>query len=239
MKNIKILTITTVLLAICLTACNINDIAPETTQAETNENRESSSLVEPIGIFDVEDGDFKRAILEEINLSKTISGDETQGYANHRIHKISDIEEFYIPNIEIEGFELRVVGITEREFYFQYSPINPNDEDLDMNGNYMFDFNSGVLMSIERPESWFNTSDSNEVFEERLEQVEQQGWGQIKDNIIYSENLGYFSFQMNNTIVKIRVLDSLNNYEYLRDLALQVINSAELVNVEHELSKIN
>ena len=129
----------------------------------------------------------------------------------------------YIDDLKIDGYELSSVSVDNYGFSFSYYPVKQEDEV------------SSISITFDRPESWQGLC-SEEIFKIRLEQAESQGWGELtEDDMIYSKKFVEVSMRMEDTIVIIRDFSKQKNYEELRDLANQVIKTAELVDVEYEL----
>jgi len=84
-----------------------------------------------------------------------------------------------------------------------------------------------VLFSIRREGS---IDDPEEVWSTVSEQALRDGWGQLtEDGMVYSANVNDIIARLDNTWFFIRASDNFNSYEFMRDLALEVIATSELV----------
>jgi hypothetical protein len=183
----------------------------------------------PLTIIIEGNNNFTEEMIEQIDVSKNSrSGDED--YWLYSEHKISEISEFYsLDNLKIDGYEPYLVNIRGDSFLFKYTPQNGNE--------HIFD--ADIMIGICRPEGWYGTSDPKEVFDVRINQAQEQGWGRLtEDGMIYSASLNDIAVQIGKTLLSIRVPDEFDTYEYLRDLAFEVIKTAELIDVERELARM-
>jgi hypothetical protein len=220
----KVVLIVTISLMI-LSGCSKNN-----NSSDTNSDCALSYL--PFSIQVNKESNINDEIIRHIFYSKTIvEGKEKNNDSLYLRNRISEIKEFYnLDKIKSDGYELYLVTITGSGFsYYFVSTVDlksAEEHNNLLNGEI-------ITICIDRPSGWDNTSDLEEVFEIRLKQAENQGWGYLtEDNMIYSEENGDIFSRMNNTMIAISVPKKLNKYEYLRDLAFEVIKNAELVNVE-------
>jgi hypothetical protein len=105
----------------------------------------STTTMNYLGFFDVEDGDFKSAILDEIEFAKALNN-ETENARGHEIrmnerfdsleeqewqqylyseNKLTEMTEFYFPTVEIDEYEFYGVLMSPAAFGFRYAPLNP------------------------------------------------------------------------------------------------------------------
>jgi len=172
-------------------------------------------------MFDVDENtNLKDVILNEIHASKTVDRNH-EDYGMYSEHKISDIEEFFVPTIEFEGFELFSMFFDEAGFVYEYAPIERAE-------NYAHHYETGYQIRIGRP--GYQKKSTPEVLE-----------GLAQEDDTYSEEKGFVQSgysiytQIGDSILRVDVPYELADYEYLRDLANQVIKSAEKVDVEYKL----
>ena len=142
-------------------------------------------------------------------------------------HKILGIPSFYsLDNFKINSYQLYQVNMYETYFSFKFVPIN----ELGKDGLTSVGLNN-ISISIYRQEI-YDEANVSDPFSESAENALEQGWGYLtKDNMIYASRHNEVTAQLGNTFFRIIVPGYLNTYEYLRDLAFQVIETAELVNV--------
>jgi len=219
----------TLLLTILSGCANENNKTEKTQEYE-------SACVAGITINNFKNKDLKIAIIDEINISNTMSEKERQEHGNYRAHKISDIKEFYYPGIEIDGYELSNVELLGGVFSFYYSPIKPDSESLDKNGDYFFCHSTGIILSICRTD--YKSDDM--TYPVTIEQLAKMYKGEVKGDLIYVESLE--DYKQYNEVVGLLGDTWFNMYipksvdfNTLPNIGRQLIKSAELVDVEHEL----
>jgi len=200
-------------------------------------------------IYGVEDGDFMEAVVEEVDTAREVRRAGRGGRVRRRGHTVTvtdeeyrlyedseaaEIQKFHFPTVEIDGFELHRIDITVEEFLFLYAPTNPCDEPLSLDGQYVACC-CWVYITIDRLCN-FGLSPT-EIFNELIERTHQHEQGirhLTDDNMIYSEVFGDLTALSGDMLITIRVPwgSELNNYEFLRNLAFEIIETSELVVVD-------
>ena len=145
-------------------------------------------------------GDFKNEVIALINKSTTITA-EHEDYQFFTNNKISEITEFYLPAIKIDGFELYRLLIDQWTFMFYYAPVEELEND------YSFTFETGILLGINRP---------------YIDLI-------LQDALLYVESENSMRGCIGNTSFTLLVPDKLNNFDYLYELGLEIIETSELV----------
>jgi hypothetical protein len=184
--------------------------------------------VSQVFVMSVPEENFKTTIVKDIYASRNMTNDQSQSGS---INKLAEINEFYFPTIKIDGFELVSVNINEWRFFFRYKPINPGAEFLDRNGNYMFCYNSGIQVAISREKGWSPLTPGNSQMAGHI----------IKDNLAYSAFAGFGNDvygEIGDTWFRIIMPEKLFTHDFARSLALDLISSAELVNVDEEIGRL-
>ena len=144
----------------------------------------------------------------------------------HQYYKISDIKEFYFP-CDFKGFELNCIEITKTIYNYYYTPIYDDPKKAE---EHRFSYSTDILLSIYRSEWFFEREKEVDPFKDTIKQASERGWIYVEeDNMVYSPVNNFIFARMDNTMVDITVPAELSDYETLRDLANQVIKSAELV----------
>jgi len=154
--------------------------------------------------------------------------EDDHDYRKYSLQKVSDLTEFYnLENFKIAGYQLDSIVIFVDGYVFQFIPIESlNNDDFIMRSS------SVVSISMPRLENTVGSPTAEELLRVWTNQAETQGYGYLtEDNMLYKEYHSSISTIMGDTVLYITVPDYLNTYEYLRDLAFQVIETAELVNV--------
>jgi len=201
-----------------------NDAGVNQGIATQDEDFSVNRRVEPLSIKVDNNFNLKNEIISHISIS------ETKNSVNNRLyseHKVSDIPQFYaLDNLLIDGYRLYHVNITEGSFLYRFVPIEEfYDENVVSTGL------NNILIPVKRWE-WFDEKSTSKLMEREAE----QGWGYLnEDGMIYSQNNNEITAPIGNTIFRVQVPDKLNNYDFLHDIAQQVIKSAEIVDVKHEL----
>jgi hypothetical protein len=215
MKTRKVfLAIFVVTIAILLSGCNNESDTP------TYQGRIAGIVVESI-----ENGDFRGAIIQEIHTARSMSVAEFRNNGNYEAHRIAETTEFYFPHIEIEGLELRKVSMFNSTLVYFYAPLDASEVELSL----------GLAPSIEvfldRPD-YLREQGITELFRESLVESVSSGFGIETDSgMMYSEKHALILAPFGDGSVRIDVTEHFNRYETLRDIAQQVIDTAELVRV--------
>jgi len=149
-----------------------------------------------------------------------VPGNMRERDISYQFNEISALGEFYFLDIDIEGFQLVEVAVDKYGMVYRFVDIqgvDRRDRDLD----------DWIMIDFLRP-SELNTPD--DAWQILVDQALQQDRGYlIEDNMVYTESLNDLLFRIGNTQVNLRVPNKLNNYEFLRNLALRIAASSELV----------
>jgi hypothetical protein len=248
--------LTAILLSVALiltaTACNENNTEaeefplisqPPAAQTEiTTTARENNLIVDmemagqwiptyieltQIEIGSVKDGRIKEEIISELKNVQLLNENERQ---INSVLRLWDIKDFYVPTVEIDGFEMDNVLILGGTFSYKYTPNDYSD------CNYKFNFDTGMKISITRKDYY---EFYNKKYPETIEQFDE------------NLNLGHKIFDGDLFFIESDIYNLTggvidDTWFYLTtpksidlDSALQIgrdlINTAELVNVQHEL----
>jgi hypothetical protein len=192
-----------------------------------------------ISLKNVENGDYRTAIINEIDIINRAKDSYTGGrispnYASENSKdeaRIGDIKSFYLLG-EIDGYELYHLDVSRNEFIFRHAPLNRDSEKEWLHG--IDDWLLGLSVSVTRldaPPSY--------VAERFGKSVEAQQWIKnmiVTDNIVHfkgsgNDTNGYFIIVTDNVLWAFTVPEHLSDYDTLHDFAMQVIKTAELVDV--------
>jgi hypothetical protein len=204
-----------------LSACSVEN-APNA--ANISERNEPHITIGGVSVYADTDGDFRSAIVNEIHATRSMNTRELQANGNHSANRIAEITEFYFPPAEIVGFELRRVIMSESSFGFSYIP----EEESNVSAA---EYTEEIRVVIRRGE-WYKEQNID-IFLTWVEQAQNESWGRLTEcgNMLYSEKHSLIVARMQDTTIRIDVPPELNTFEFLRDLALQVIETAELITV--------
>ena len=164
-------------------------------------------------------------------------GDEDYGlYSGNEIENIS---KFYsLDKLQLDGYELYSASVSSEVFLFYFAPIEvmqKHTDDIIVDGSF-------ITIQIKRPEQ-FTVVDR---FQDVIEQIEatdkvlerEQSYYLSEDGILYEEEAMLIYAKLDDTIFSIQLISELGrNYEYMRNLVFQVIESASEVNVEESIEK--
>jgi len=129
-------------------------------------------------------------------------------------NEVASLSEFYLVDVEIDGFKLSEVQIDRYGFTYIFRCVENPREDR-------------VSIDIQR---FGGSLASDETWQIVSEQAINDVRGHIiVDGMIYQESINSIKARIGNTYFIVRVPDRLNNSEFLRDLALEVIATSELV----------
>jgi len=242
-KNKYIFAITIAISLLLITFCGCEAVNEKIKTSNENEAIEENTGVgcfTEMRLLDVKNQGFKQTIIDEIIVSNSMTEEEHKGYGNYRSNRISEITSFYLP--EIDGYEMVGVTIYASLFEYHYGPI---EEVRDFKARWDWETiteeerawiypPAGLSVLIERPDSeYINPSNP-------LTGFDQENDGDIVSNEnnlrhSYNEKYGRIAASLGDLRLTVNAYNEFNNYDTLRNLALQVIETAELVNVEHEL----
>jgi hypothetical protein len=231
-KNIITITIVSAIFLVIVSGCTtkVNEINPAQSDELDNYKEFLDSNV-PITIKIDFGTNFKDEIIKLIEISKKNRKEDSENYDNHFVNRISDINEFYSPTVEINGFIRHSVMTDGYALDYCYTPIETQKSEEDNDFNYY----TGITIIITR-KGWIRDESVNQ-FEHTVKQGVEQGWGSLtEENLLYNKTSRQITAPIgDNSCLIICVPEKLNNCESLRDLAFEVIETAELVVVEDYL----
>jgi len=174
--------------------------------------------------------EIKAELIRHINtakaadLSRTEDGDfRGEYYQMYWTEEIFNISEFYFPAIDIDGFELYNVLVVTSGFGFNYHPADEPDKDM------AYHSGDSIAIWIDRPE-YFTDYDHLKSW---MEQCEEQNINFLLENgLMYVPRWNTVMGQIDDICFTIRVPDNLNDFDFLRGLCLEMIDTAELVIIE-------
>jgi hypothetical protein len=164
--------------------------------------------------------DFKAAIVDEVRVSRTTGV--------NCISKTSEINEFYFP-AKINRFELVAVSFDEAGFSFSYTPSEK------ARSYAFYSRDTDIQVVIGRPQHM--TSSHRNIYERFDAAVEGNNMTLIGDNIAYAGDGDIFGI-IGDTIFRISAPIGMRDQETLVALALDLISTAELVNVDEEIGRL-
>jgi len=183
----------------------------------------SASVPSPFRIVHSDFIDFKNEMATRLSLSDYQVTSENAGnnsirennvFAYH-FHEVTSLTEFYFVTVEIEEFELVALEIDGHGLTFIYRCAEA------IGGSISID----IERALRTDESWRILT----------EQLTRDGRGHLTESgMIYQPGLSRISARIGTTRMSIRVPDTLNNYEFLRDLAFDVIETSRPVVVEED-----
>ncbi|MCL2200672.1 MAG: hypothetical protein FWB75_04745 [Oscillospiraceae bacterium] len=134
-------------------------------------------------------------------------------------HEVASLTEIYL--VEIEGFELAGLEISRNLVGYSFGCVEEGH------------WGDEVFIAILRPSRHGYSPD--EVWQIVSEQMLEFGGVLTELGMIYNSDANQIRSRIGDTYFSIRVPDRLNNYEFLRDLALEVIERSELIVIDHPL----
>gem|GEM_PF-3535607 len=146
---------------------------------------------------------------------------ERQIYQDYHYLNLASITKFYnLENWKNEKYELDSITISNSKFDFVYNSTQEKENSL---GFYDY-----VQIGIDR----FDYYETHKIdaFEEIKENLSNSVI-LIEDNILYIESAKIVFVRWDNIVLTVQATDA-PDYEYLRDLAFDVIKNAELVTVK-------
>jgi len=139
-------------------------------------------------------------------------------------NEVASLDEFYFVDVEIKGFELMSISIAGHGVFFYYWDM----ESISAGG--VRSLENRVSVNVRREVHGFSRDEHWQGLTEQL--MRHHGGILTEDGMLYTAALNDIVARIDDTIFSIRVPSRLNDYEFLRDLALEVIETAELVVIE-------
>ena len=195
--------------------------------SEPNERRTTTSPSVPSPFVIMNPGnlaDFKNEITTQLTATnvQAFSYNATNGLPDpltesnmlaYFDHDVASLSEFYFVTVEVEGFELVAVEVSSYDVSYDFHCVGTGEE--------------RISISILRPSN-YNSPD--EVWQIVTNQLINHFGGQLTESgMIYEPDISRITARIGDTRIRIRVPDRLNNYEFLRDLAFEIIATSELI----------
>jgi len=163
-----------------------------------------------------EDGDLRNAIIDDIN---------NRNAEENRSSKTS----FYFPTVKIDGFKAQNAWVSDGACTISYvlEGVDPDCVKVRSSGE------SWISIWIYHFELFDEQARSPaDIINDLVSQGNEGHWDYLfEDGVFYCKRLSFIFTTMGDNIVRIDAPPSLNSYDYLRSLARQVIDTAELVKV--------
>ena len=160
-------------------------------------------------------------IIDELDEMGTNDND----YDLYLDNDIREITKFYsLDNLEIDDYRLYSASITPSVFLFNFVLVDSDSID-----------DGSICIQIYRPEQFPGV----DLFEDALKQIQEtdtilereSSYFLSEDGLLYEEAPRLISARLDDTFFSIQLSDGISSYEYMRDLAFQVIETAELIEV--------
>jgi hypothetical protein len=167
------------------------------------------------------DGDFRTAIINELNFSRTANSNATP------VHRFSEMNEFYYCRSKIEGFALDYFSMSRAGYRYVYAPIiRRNDERLN---------HDNVVQIIIRRTDYM--PEGRNAFEHFEVSVIENNMTLIGENIAYAGDGDIYGI-VGNSYFRISAPVGMRDQETLIALARDLISTAELINVDEEIGRL-
>ncbi|MCL1807870.1 MAG: hypothetical protein FWG31_09240 [Oscillospiraceae bacterium] len=222
--KLKTLALAMIILLSALSGCSVSTPSTHVDGVDDDTpdvTRRTMQWVEiPVG----EDTVFAKEVLKLIETSKNIR-ERDEGYALISRNELPKIKEFYnLDKFKIEGYELGSAFVNSTNFIFQY--FRDKNKTTGMYGR--------IVVTIPRPD-WVDANLPNTDL--LIHSLEGQDLERVKiteNDMLYFEDADMIKARLGRTTVTIQPIGIKldGGYEELRDLALRVIESAELVTVK-------
>jgi len=139
----------------------------------------------------------------------------------------SKIEEFYFPALEIDGYEIYYLYGGDNHFTYSYGV--PKEEKY--HGMYASSYEINIEILIEIPEKSHAATIDMDIVGYLKMIARDNKYSFTEDGFVYGGDNSIFG-GIEQSFFRISLPRGQNNYDYLRDLAFQLIETAELVVVE-------
>ena len=159
--------------------------------------------------------DFRNEIITQITFAQTNS--------THDVHDFESLTELYLVTVEIDGFRLGSVSIGKHVITYGFRSVDVIRDGLE---NAPFD-EDWFLISIRRPEPHISSDETWRIVSEQM-LGDDRGY-LTEAGMIYISDSNEILSRIGDTWFAVRASESLSNYEFLRDLALEVIATSELI----------
>jgi len=248
MKTRKIIVIAAIITTLSLMF--LNGCSDESQMNEYQTNKALS--IAPLS-FEINDSEnVKDMILKKLHKIRDMTEEEYITKSNYSSNKVIELEEFYtIDSLKFDAYELQNVTISETLINFRFDTIqNEGNISLyigirrtDHESTSKF-FNNAVEQAEEQ--GWGYLTDDNMLYSENGSLIvpfmdtcilisAPTATSQTVIDELYKMEDQFAPDEFNRTINEIiqgnKEIDELVRYEYMRNLALRVIDTAELVKV--------
>ena len=189
-----------ILVSTLLNGCSGNESLKDNNSE--SEDKEYLSLV----VSDIVEENLINKLVNQVKSAKIATEDDK--------NNIKEINEFYIPQMKIEGYKLYSIEINKYYFFYYYAPIHQIENSID----YSFDYLSGIKITIARPNMIEDESNPMKTIVEQ--ERRQSGIEPTKEGYLYEKDdvngLINVTFQLDNTWARIVAPSKLSfDYNYL------------------------
>jgi len=194
------------------------------------------NIIYSVVINDAKNGHFKNEIIQEIKASESLSKEDERIIGNYEAVKFSNIKAFYNPdNIKIDRYEMYKALLLGGSICYYYAPVDTVGDRSD----FCFSDGKALVLQFKRFDYEFGDIPSPATIE-RLAEVFK---GKVIDkDMAYAEGQDFQKYHefvglIGETWFDIKAPKSMDS-DTLIKLGRQVIDTAELVNVQAELDAI-
>jgi hypothetical protein len=204
----------------------------ENDKTDNLEEDKYSSHISPLKIKSCNEYELKDEILNQIEFAKSDAGRSNGEYG---MNKVGDIYKFLYFAVKIEGYELYCVLVSEASLSYRYVPTEKLDDFR--NEKAFLSMSPNINIKIYR-QDWFDNAEVAGTMKPKINE-----WGDLnEDGVVYFEESRVMISQMEDTILSIILPDygvsdeeKKNDYEYLRDLAFEIIETSELTVLDNHI----
>ena len=206
------------MLLVCLVGCakqtHINNDSGNISVNSETGGEISIGLPEPFQIKNDEGTvDLKSTIIRRIGNTNDLA---------YEFNDISSLSEFYFITVRVSGFRLIEVQIDSYYVAYIFSSITAIDS-----GKANWDFDIAVVISVRRIDDTLSPDEAWQIVSEQA--LDDGGVQSESHNMVYSERINDIIARIGDTWFSIKVPDRYNNQSFMENLALEVIETSELV----------
>jgi hypothetical protein len=197
-----------ILLAAC--GAEMPAINPENNEDDTEPSNCGSS-VPPIELWVISTPNFKNELIKQFS----------------SLHSASGVKGFYYPAIEFDGLELYYAEGGENALFFSFGPVGITKKA----GSYHFSYETNVEIVIEIPENRHIDYRDKDIDEYLRIIARDNSYAFTEDGFVYKAGDSMIMGGINGRTFRLEMPKHMTDYESLRDLAFEFIETAELITI--------
>jgi hypothetical protein len=224
---------------------NVVDSSTDNTEPSVTTDSTDDFTAPAIGGVDTQPSSTSRSDLSEESLRGYIENvivDTLEGMESSRAEefavrffafsplRLHDLTEFQIPNVRIDGFELYSTSVVSSSVSYEFAPLNSE-----------WEFGNGIQITVTRTDATMVSPSPCATLEEVMLEVSNytpSPNGEIRNGFLYLPGWNSIMGTLGNTRFEVRVPTDLSDFDFLHDIAQQIVGNSERIDVAQEIDRI-